>query len=108
MDLLQTYAWPGNVRELENVIERAMLLSEDGVIHGYHLPPSLQAPVVGDSTAPADGLEARLGAIEYELIVEALKLHHGNMTEAAAHLGLTRRVLGLRMGKYHLNYKDYR
>ncbi|SFA86607.1 sigma 54-interacting transcriptional regulator [Azotobacter beijerinckii] len=108
LNMLQTHHWPGNVRELENVIERAMLLSEDGVIHGYHLPPSLQAPVVGETEAPADGLEARLNAIEYELIVEALKLHHGNMTEAATHLGLTRRVLGLRMGKYHLNYRNYR
>ncbi|WP_110017600.1 sigma 54-interacting transcriptional regulator [Plasticicumulans acidivorans] len=108
LNMLQSYPWPGNVRELENVIERAMLLCEDGVIHGYNLPPSLQAPVVGEAEASAGGLEARLNAIEYEWIVDALKLYRGNMTEAADHLGLTRRVLGLRMSKYNLNHKDFR
>lgn len=110
LNLLQSYHWPGNVRELENVIERAILLSEDGVIHGYNLPPSLQAPVVKDKDtgAPLGSLERRLEAVEYELIIDALKLHQGNMTAAAESLGLTRRVLGLRMGKYGLSYKDYR
>ncbi len=112
LNMLQSYAWPGNVRELENVIERAMLLSEDGVIHGYNLPPALHASVIGpagrDGDIAQDSLEGRLNAIEYELIVDALKLHRGNMTEAATHLGLTRRVLGLRMARYNLNYKNYR
>jgi len=107
INMLTTYHWPGNVRELENVIERAVLLAEDGVIHGYNLPPSLQAPVIAE-VASEGGLEARLNAIEYEMIVEALKLHHGNMTEAATQLGLTRRILGLRMNKYRLDHKRFR
>mgnify|MGYP006292573211 CR=1 FL=1 len=41
IELLSSYHWPGNVRELENCIERAVLLSTDGVIHGQHLPPTL-------------------------------------------------------------------
>ena len=107
LNMLLCYHWPGNVRELENVLERAVLLAEEGVIHGYNLPPSLHTPVV--SEMPREGsLEAKLAAVEYEMIVEALKLHHGNMTEAAAQLGLTRRILGLRMAAYKLNYKDYR
>lgn len=108
INMLLCYHWPGNVRELENVISRAMLLTEDGVVHGYHLPPSLQPPVVNDVSGGSGSLEARLNAIEYEMIVEALKLHHGNTTEAATHLGLSRRILGLRMGKYSLSHKDYR
>jgi Nif-specific regulatory protein len=107
LNMLQCYHWPGNVRELENVIERAVILSEDGAIHGYHLPPSLQAPVVSD-TPSAGSLDTRLAAVEYEMIVEALQLHHGNMTEAAEQLGLTRRVLGLRMERFKLSYKHYR
>ena len=88
-------------------MERAVLLAEEGVIHGYNLPPSLQTPVI--SEMPREGtLEAKLAAVEYEMIVEAIKLHHGNMTEAAAQLGLTRRILGLRMTAYKINYKDYR
>jgi len=42
------------------------------------------------------------------MIVEALKSHNGNTTEAARELGLTRRILGLRMEKYDINYKTYR
>jgi len=107
LNMLMTYHWPGNVRELENVIERAMLLAEDGVIHGYNLPPSLQTPVVAEVSAEGS-LEARLNAIEYEMIVETLKLHQGNMTGAATQLGLTRRILGLRMAKYKLDHKNFR
>jgi Nif-specific regulatory protein len=107
LNMLMSYHWPGNVRELENVIERAMLLAEDGVIHGYDLPPSLQTPVVAEVES-GGSLETRLNAIEYEMIVETLKLHHGNMTAAATQLGLTRRILGLRMEKYKLDHKDFR
>jgi len=107
INMLSCYHWPGNVRELENVIERAVILAEDGVIHGYNLPPSLQTPIATE-VAYAGGLEARLKAVEYEMIVEALKLHHGNTTEAATELGLTRRILGLRMASYKLNRRDYR
>ncbi|MFA6451443.1 MAG: sigma 54-interacting transcriptional regulator, partial [bacterium] len=42
IDALMSYHWPGNVRELENCIERAVLLSANGEIHLYNLPPSLQ------------------------------------------------------------------
>jgi Nif-specific regulatory protein len=107
LNMLSAYHWPGNVRELENVIERAMLLAENGVIHGYDLPPSLQMPIAPEVEAEGT-LEARLNVIEYEMIVEALKLHRGNMTGAAAQLGLTRRILGLRMAKYKLEQQDFR
>ncbi len=107
INMLLSYHWPGNVRELENVIERAILLSDDDAIHGYHLPPSLQTPVV-PAAAPAGSLDARLNGIEYEMIVDCLKATHGNTTEAADQLGLTRRVLGLRMAKYNLDRKQFR
>ncbi|THF55159.1 AAA-type ATPase lid domain-containing protein, partial [Pseudothauera rhizosphaerae] len=107
LNMLTCYHWPGNVRELENVVERAVILAEDGVIEKPHLPPSLQTPVVTEISA-AGTLEARLAAAEYELIVEALKVHQGNMTAAATQLGLTRRILGLRMERYRLSYKSYR
>jgi Nif-specific regulatory protein len=107
LNMMMSYHWPGNVRELENVIERATILAEDGVIHGYNLPPSLQTPILS-GTVQKGGLDARLGVIEYEMIIDALKTHSGNMSEAARELGLTRRIFGLRMKKYDINYKDYR
>jgi Nif-specific regulatory protein len=106
-DMLLSYAWPGNVRELENVIERAVILSEDTVIHGYNLPLSLQTPVLS-GTSFKNGLEAKMEAVEYEMITEALSTHKGNITSAARELGLTRRMLSLRMEKYGVNFRKYR
>ena len=107
LNMLMAYHWPGNVRELENVIERSVILSEDGVVHGYNLPPSLQTSAE-TGTAFGCGLDAKIEAVEYEMIVEALKTHQGNMTEAAKELGLTRRILGLRMEKHSISYKTFR
>jgi Nif-specific regulatory protein len=107
LNMLTAYHWPGNVRELENVVERAVILADDGVIHGYNLPPSLQTSAE-TGTNFGCGLEAKIQAVEYEMIVEALKNHNGNTTEAAKELGLTRRILGLRMEKHAINYKTYR
>ncbi|PPQ35352.1 sigma 54-interacting transcriptional regulator [Rhodopila globiformis] len=107
LNMLMAYHWPGNVRELENVIERSVILSDDAVIHGYNLPPSLQTSAE-TGTAFGCGLEAKIHAVEYEMIVEALKTHQGNMTEAARELGLTRRILGLRMEKHAISYKTFR
>lgn len=107
INMLMTYHWPGNVRELENVIQRAVILTEDDAIHGYNLPLSLQSPVFAGKDI-RNGLEARLAAMEYEMLVEALRLHQGNASEAARELGLTRRTMGLRMKKYDLAYKTFR
>ncbi len=106
LNMLLNYDWPGNVRELENVMERAVLLSDEGVIHSYHLPLSLQ-PIL-EHLAAEEGLEARVSQIEYDLIVEALSMFQGNVSRAAEHLNITRRALGLRLDKYRLNYKHYR
>ncbi|MFH0984978.1 MAG: sigma 54-interacting transcriptional regulator [Candidatus Omnitrophota bacterium] len=96
IDLLTHHHWPGNVRELENCIERAVLLSTDGVIHSYHLPPSLHKSPL--PLAPSSGkLEATLHALEREMITDALKIHHGNMAAAARALGLTERAMRLRV-----------
>ena len=105
--MLMCYHWPGNVRELENVIERATILVEDGVIHGYDLPPSLQMPA-SPEVAQKGTFESRIATYAYEMIVDALKVSDGNMSEAAQMLGLTRRILGLRMKQYGIDYKDYR
>ena len=106
-EMLLSYSWPGNVRELENVIERAVIMSDDNVIHGYDLPLSLQTPI-STSTTFKKGLVAKLEIVEYEMIVEALENHKGNMSSAADDLGLTRRILGLRLEKLGIDYKKYK
>ncbi|HBU69708.1 MAG TPA: sigma-54-dependent Fis family transcriptional regulator [Elusimicrobia bacterium] len=107
IDMLMSYHWPGNVRELENCVERAVILSSDGVIHGYHLPPSLQT-AEESKTAAGGTLSSALESLEKEMISEALKSAKGNMARAARELGLSERIMGLRVGKYKISYKRFR
>ncbi|MDR3175126.1 MAG: sigma-54 dependent transcriptional regulator [Desulfovibrio sp.] len=120
--LLHTHDWPGNIRELANVMERAVLLAEEeGCIAPEHLPPDMQrqngkaaeaAPAGFTETGRADGkkvtLQERLDNLEQSCITEALQTARGHIGRAAAELGLTERVMGLRMAKYGISYKDYR
>ena len=107
IDMLTSYHWPGNVRELENCVERAVLLTNEGVIRGHHLPPSLQ---IAESTGVESGnnLKTMLESMERELILDSLKSSKGNMAKAARDLGLTERVMGLRARKYHLDPRNFR
>lgn len=108
IDMLSSYHWPGNVRELENCIERAVLLSNEGVIRGHHMPPSLQT---SGSTSPDDSvgsLQGTLESMEKELILDSLKEAKGNMAKAARSLGLTERVMGLRTKKYEIDPRSYK
>ncbi|MFO7752256.1 MAG: sigma 54-interacting transcriptional regulator [Desulfobacteraceae bacterium] len=107
IDMLMEYHWPGNVRELENAIERAVILCNDGAVHSYHLPPSLQTGVKSETLSDL-ALEDAVANLEKEMIVDALKNTRGNVTNAAALLGVTVRKFSYKAGKYALNYKDYR
>ncbi len=107
IDMLMAYHWPGNVRELENTMERAVLLSQDGVVHGFHLPPTLQTGEAS-GTAPRGTLEEAIGAVEREMIAEALKSHRGIMAKAARQLGLTERIMGLRVKRYGIDPERFK
>ena len=107
IDMLHAYHWPGNVRELANCIERAVLLSTDGVIHGHHLPPSLQTAEATDTEFKGD-LESALSSLERELVIDALKSTRGNQAAAARKLGLTDRKLRLRVEKYDIDTSRFR
>jgi len=107
IDMLMAYHWPGNVRELENCVERAVLLSDDEVIHGHHLPPSLQT-AESSGTVPRGTLTAALETVEKELLMEALKSCRGNMAAAAATLGITERIMGLRVHRYQIDAKRFK
>jgi len=107
IDMLMSYHWPGNVRELENIIERAVIISDDKVIHGHHLPPTLQ-------TAEATGtpLKAALGdaldSLEREMLLDALKSSRGNRAAAARQLGISERLIGIRVNKHGIDPKRFR
>jgi Nif-specific regulatory protein len=107
IDLLMSYHWPGNVRELENCMERSVLLSSDQVIHSYHLPPSLQS-ADSSNTRNASTLQEALDQLEEEMIREALKTARGNRAKAARELGLTERIIGLRVEKFQIDCSIYK
>lgn len=107
IDMLMSYHWPGNVRELANVIERAVLLCKDQVIHGYHLPTSLQT-AKATHTEPVHTLDAAVSLVEREMIVEALKNSRGNMAAAARQLDITERQMSVRVKKYNIEWKRFK
>jgi len=102
IDMLMSYHWPGNVRELENCIERAVLVCEGGVIHGHHLPPTLQTAEVS-GTMPRLGLAAAVAAYEKDMILDALKTARGNRARAARLLDSTERIVGYKVHKYGID-----
>jgi len=94
MAVLERYAWPGNVRELENVIERALALSKDGVILPSDLPPEVSgvhAPGPAGSTLYDD--RPTLAELERRYIELILRETGGNKKRAAEILGIDRRTL---------------
>lgn len=107
IDMLMAYHWPGNVRELENCIERAVLLCEEGAIHSYHLPPTLQTGKES-GTLPDLSLEDAVAALEKEMIIDALKNTRGNITLAAEILKTTVRKFAYKSKKFGVDYRTYR
>lgn len=107
IDMMMSYHWPGNVRELENCIERAVLLTNDDVVHGHHLPPTLQTSEASNTIIKGT-LEETLERVEREMLIEALKDARGNKAKAARQLGISERLMGLRVGRYDIDPKRYK
>jgi Nif-specific regulatory protein len=107
IDMLMSYHWPGNVRELENALERAVLVCDGQVIHGHHLPPSLQ-------TADASGTVTRVSlkdaveGFERDLIQDALKTTRGNRAKAARLLDTTERILNYKVRNLGIDVRRFR
>jgi len=107
LDLLMIYHWPGNIRELENVIERSMVLSSDNVIRSYNLPPTLQSASSSD-TKNKGSLAIVMEKVEKQMIIDTLITTKGNSAKAAHLLGITDRVIGLRIHQYAIDVHNYK
>ncbi|MEQ1868716.1 MAG: sigma 54-interacting transcriptional regulator [Vicinamibacterales bacterium] len=106
IDMLMSYHWPGNVRELENTLERAVLMSDGQVIHGHHLPPSLQT-AEASGTVTRVSLSDAVAGFEKDLIQDALKTTRGNRAKAARLLDTTERVLNYKVRKYTIDARRF-
>jgi two-component system response regulator FlrC len=116
--VLVQYHWPGNVRELRNILERAAILCDGGLITAEHLalnvsPPPIRSPgpplasvatELAAAAAPAAPVRPSsagdLSTMERAMIEQALQSAHFNKSKAAKTLGLTRKQLYVRMRKY--------
>jgi Nif-specific regulatory protein len=106
IDMLMSYHWPGNVRELENTLERAVLMCDGQVVHGHHLPPSLQT-AEASGTVTRVSLSDAVAGFEKDLIQDALKTTRGNRAKAARLLDTTERVLNYKVRKYAIDARRF-
>ena len=99
LDGLMAHPWPGNVRELRHAVERAVILSDATILEAddFSLIASRADMPVGHP-----GENSRLDAVERGAIARALAEAQGNISRAAAMLGLTRASLYRRKTKYGL------
>jgi DNA-binding NtrC family response regulator len=106
MDLLRNYAWPGNIRELENVIERAVVLSNQPVLGPEDLPPEIRHPSdwKGSEISPDETFHIldtpTLDVIKKRYIHHVLALSQGNISRAAKTLNVDRRSLYRMLDRY--------
>ncbi len=96
MDFMLRYNWPGNVRELRNVIERAIILAENGIITERCLPRDLLEPMDGG------GETLTLESVEKRHILKLLEVYSGNRQKTAVVLGISRKTLYRKLRHYAL------
>jgi transcriptional regulator with GAF, ATPase, and Fis domain len=97
--------WPGNVREMCNLMEKAALLTSNGIVDAdelglWNATPASQAVTVCERLAGNDDLN--MERMERDFLSEALRQTNWNVTQASALLGLSRDTLRYRMEKYGL------
>lgn len=95
MRRLSSQSWPGNIRQLEHTVEKALILSDGSKldVHDFDLH---------DTRIIATPESTTLESMERNAITAAIKLHNGNMSEVARHLGITRQTLYNKLRKYGL------
>jgi transcriptional regulator with PAS, ATPase and Fis domain len=109
LEALCGHDWPGNIRELRNVLEQAVLMHDELLLHAAQLPalgaaattvPASLAPAADTRADPMRPLPDRLADVEREAIAQALKATGGNRVAAARLLKMSRAALYDRLARY--------
>ncbi|GAB3264358.1 sigma-54 dependent transcriptional regulator [Larkinella harenae] len=100
---LQQYRWPGNVRELQHAIERAVILAQGNVLEpeDFYFGTNAPAAIPTDRDLPFQE-NLQIEDMEKKMIQQAMQKYHGNITDIARELGLSRQALYRRLEKYGL------
>ncbi len=106
LELFKIYDWPGNVREMENLIERLVILNEDGLIQGKFIRPYL-TPKPSRTDCGSQGRNNRVGSsslkdLEKRELLAALERNGWVQSRAARDLGLSQRQVGYKIAKHGL------
>lgn len=102
MRLLESHRWPGNVRELKNAVERAVLMADEPTLSAsdFLMVPQTSAANNGTFTLPNERLD--LEKLSQDLVKQAIERTHGNQSQAARLLSLSRDQLRNRLEKLGL------
>jgi DNA-binding NtrC family response regulator len=103
MDILVNYSWPGNVRELENVIERAVILSDGNEIKTDALPDKIRQKEPNSQRLIMDKVQVTLEELEREYLIKVLDDTNWQKKKASAILGINASTLYRKIQRYGLD-----
>lgn len=107
LKLFLTHAWPGNVRELQNAIQQSVLLAETESVRVCDLPDYLKTEFPQElSFQRLREKQAEVG--EKSFLVELLRKHRGNVSEAAAEANMTRKMIYRLARKFGIDLEQFR
>ncbi|HDZ84672.1 MAG TPA: nif-specific transcriptional activator NifA [Nitrospirae bacterium] len=128
VEFLKSYTWPGNVREMQNLVERMVIIKDDGLCKMNDLPSVMLAEperliineqperrktqINGDSRAGSKAQKSSLKDMEKEIVEAAMKRNGWVQARAARELGISQRQIGYRIKKYgivppeHIRFKS--
>jgi DNA-binding NtrC family response regulator len=98
LNQIANYGWPGNVRELENVIERAVVLTDGDTVELHHLPPELEAATRRGGAPAIPG--ASMDELERYAILKTMESVGGSTSRAAELLGISVRKIQYKLQEY--------
>ncbi len=112
-EIFEAYSWEGNIRELRNVIQRIVILSNDGIIKKEDIPQYITEIYskntereINNFLYEISDFNEAIKNLEIKMITEAMKKAGGNKSDAAKLLNINRSTLYYRLGLYNLEYLE--